>query len=306
MMCAGAAVGATVFPCRWKKASENVALGCTTLLIFSMGALLGGRDAFLEELAVIGIASLAFCIVPTALSTALVFFLTDRFMADITKRHAEDARMRDSEADGKGKAEAAMVSLAICALAAGVLYGLSHANVAFLDALADHSDLVLYALMFFVGIGVGSSRGLLGKLREYHVRALIVPLGVVAGSVLGGLACAVLLGMPLPVGGAIASGLGWYSLCGVMVSGLAGASAGSIAFLSSLLREIAALLAIPWIARHLNYPTCIAPAAATSEDTTLPMLSRSTNSETVVLAVANGVVCSALVPFLIEAFGALT
>ena len=65
------------------------------------------------------------------------------------------------------------------------------------------------------------------------------------------------------------------------------------------------LFTIPWIARHLNYPTCIAPAAATSEDTTLPMLSRSTNSETVVLAVANGVICSALVPVLIEAFRAM-
>ena len=59
---------------------------------------------------------------------------------------------------------------------------------------------------------------------------------------------------------------------------------------------------IPWIAKHLNYPTCIAPTGATSEDTTLPMLIRCTNGETVVLSVLNGVICSALVPVLIEAF----
>ncbi|WP_417143937.1 lysine exporter LysO family protein [Raoultibacter massiliensis] len=305
IMCVGVAVGATVFPDRWRKANENIALGCTTLLIFSMGSLLGGRDAFLDELATIGIASLAFCLIPVIFSTVIVYFLTSRFMADITKRHAEDAHRRASEKGEKNNAEAIMIILAVCALAAGTLYGLSHAGIAPLDALSEHSDFILYALMFFVGISVGSSRGLLTKLREYHVRALIVPFGIVVGSLLGGLACALLLGMPLAVGGAIASGLGWYSLCGVMISGFAGASAGSIAFLSSLLREIVSLFTIPWIARHLNYPTCIAPAAATSEDTTLPMLSRSTNSETVVLAVANGVICSALVPVLIEAFHAM-
>ncbi len=152
------------------------------------------------------------------------------------------------------------------------------------DFVADHSDAVLFALMFFVGISVGGSRGLLGKLRQYHVRVLIVPAGIVIGSVLGGLACAPLVGMSLPEGAAVASGLGWYSLAGVMMTDIAGAQAGSITFLANLLRELVSFFSIPWIAKHLNYPTCIAPAGATSEDTTLPMLIRCTNGETVVLS----------------------
>ncbi|MFQ9511210.1 MAG: LysO family transporter, partial [Lachnospiraceae bacterium] len=56
----------------------------------------------------------------------------------------------------------------------------------------------------------------------------------------------------------------------------------------------------PWIAKYLNNYSCIAMAGATSEDTTLPMLIRYTDEETVVLAVFNGVICSACVPFLIE------
>ena len=142
----------------------------------------------------------------------------------------------------------------------------------------------------------------MGKLRQYHVRVLIVPAGIVIGSVLGGLACAPLVGMSLPEGAAVASGLGWYSLAGVMMTDIAGAQAGSITFLANLLRELVSFFSIPWIAKHLNYPTCIAPAGATSEDTTLPMLVRCTNGETVVLSVLNGVICSALVPVLIEAF----
>ena len=87
-----------------------------------------------------------------------------------------------------------------------------------------------------------------------------------------------------------------------MMTDIAGAQVGSITFLANLLRELVSFFSIPWIAKHLNYPTCIAPAGATSEDTTLPMLIRCTNGETVVLSVLNGVICSALVPVLIEAF----
>ena len=47
---------------------------------------------------------------------------------------------------------------------------------------------------------------------------------------------------------------------------------------------------------------CIAAAGATSEDTTLPMLVRYTSEETVVFAVLNGILCSALVPVLISLF----
>ena len=45
---------------------------------------------------------------------------------------------------------------------------------------------------------------------------------------------------------------------------------------------------------------CIAAAGATSEDTTLPMLIRYTNEETVVFAVLNGIICSTFVPVLIS------
>ena len=66
-----------------------------------------------------------------------------------------------------------------------------------------------------------------------------------------------------------------------------------------LMREIFSFFTIPWISRHLNFYSCIAPAGATSEDTTLPMMIRYTNEETVVISVFNGVICSAAVPVLI-------
>lgn len=305
VMCVGVAIGATVFPDSLRKANSTLTLVATGVLIFSMGAMLGGREGFLDELAELGIASLAFAVIPIVFSTAVVYLLSRAFMSDITKRHAEDAEhaaARESvDADG---GEGAMIAIAVGALVLGVLAGLAPLELAPVDFLVAHSDWVLFALMFFVGISVGGSKGLIGKIKQYHVRVLIIPFGIVVGSVAGGLIAAALCGFSLPVGGAIASGLGWYSLAGVMLTQIAGAQVGSVTFLANLLRELISFFIIPWIARHLNYPTCIAPAGATSEDTTLPMMIRCTNGETVVLSVVNGVICSALVPVLIEFFHA--
>lgn len=303
-MCAGVALGATVFPTALKGANEKLTLISTGLLIFSMGAMLGGRDAFLDELVSLGLSSLAFAILPIAFSVACVYVLTRLFLKDITDRHQRDAAEPDEgQAQGAGS-ETAMIAMAVGSLALGVAYGLSHLGLVPIDWMVERSDWILTALMFFVGISVGGSKGLLAKIREYHVRALIIPFGILVGSIAGGLLAAPLCGIPLPVGGAIASGLGWYSLSGVMLTGIAGAHIGSITFMANLLRELISFFTIPWIAKHLNYPTCIAPAGATSEDTTLPMMIRCTNGETVVLSVINGVILSALVPVLIEFFHA--
>ncbi len=119
-------------------------------------------------------------------------------------------------------------------------------------------------------------------------------------AVIGGGLCGLLLRMPLREALSIGGGLGWYSLAGVSVSSAAGVAAGSIAFLSNLLREIGAFLLIPLVARRVNACACIAVAGATSEDTTLPMILRYTDGETAVLSVLNGVICSAFVPVLLS------
>lgn len=193
-----------------------------------------------------------------------------------------------------------MVILAVLALTGGILYGLSGLELAPLTLLTGHSDLVLYLLMFLVGISIGMHEGIWAKIRQYHIKAFLIPAGIIAGSLLGGAVCAPLLGVSLRDATMVASGLGWYSLAGVTIGNLAGAQLGSIAFLSSLMREILSFFLIPGISRRLNYYTCIAPAAATSEDTTLSMMVRFTDEETVVLSVFNGVVCSAAVPPLIS------
>ena len=195
-----------------------------------------------------------------------------------------------------------IVVLTFFALILGLFCGLSGTESGIIRFTGKNSDMILYVLMFSVGISIGMHNGILKKIRQYHLKILIIPLGITAGSILGGLLCSVILRIPVNQGAAVASGMGWYSLAGVTISRLGGAELGSIAFMSNLMREFFSFFLIPIIAAKLNYCTCIAPAAATSEDTTLPVLLKYTDEETVVLAVLNGMLCSFFVPILITFF----
>lgn len=193
-----------------------------------------------------------------------------------------------------------IIIVMICSLIFGLLYGMSGANFTFIELFSNNTDLILYLLMFFVGISIGMQRGIFSKIKEYHFKIFIIPIGIIIGSLLGGIACSFILNVPLGHSTAVTSGLGWYSLAGVTISSLVSAELGSIAFMSNLMREMFSFIIIPFIAKHLNYYTCIAPAGATSEDTTLPVMLKYTNEETVVLSVFNGVICSFMVPILIS------
>ena len=195
-----------------------------------------------------------------------------------------------------------IVLLTILSLFIGIGYGYFGIENTVITFISEHSNIVLYLLMFSVGISIGMNDGILQKIKDYHIRIFIIPIGVIIGSLLGGLLCSAILKMPARYAAAVTCGMGWYSLAGATISKLVGAELGSIAFLSNLMREIFSFFIIPFLATHLNYYTCIAPAGATSEDTTLPVMLKYTDEETVVLSVLNGMICSFFVPIIISFF----
>ena len=195
-----------------------------------------------------------------------------------------------------------IVIFMLLALLGGLFYGMSGLEFTFINLMSENTNIILYLLMFSVGSSIGMQRGIFSKIKEYHIKIFIIPLGTILGSLLGGVICAILLKMPIGYGTAITSGLGWYSLAGVTIGNLVSAEMGSIAFMSNLMREMFSFLIIPFLAVHLNYYTCIASAGATSEDTTLPLMLKYTNEETVVLSVFHGVICSLMVPVLISLY----
>lgn len=164
------------------------------------------------------------------------------------------------------------------------------------------TSISLFILIFLVGIDIGGNKKIIEDIKNLGLRVLIIPFGGVIGSLLGGLIIGTIFNMSINESLSIGSGFGWYSLSGVMLKNLGGEALGAISFLSNVFRELLAVILIPILAKKLNGYTAIAPAGATSMDTTLPLISKATNSEIAVVAFINGVVLSSLVPIFVPFF----
>ena len=101
-----------------------------------------------------------------------------------------------------------MVYLALIALVGGIACGMAGLDDTLpVKMIVSHKDLILYALMFLVGISIGLNRGIIKKIKEYHIRIFVIPAGIIAGSLAGGIVSGLLTGLPLNESAAIASGL---------------------------------------------------------------------------------------------------
>ena len=192
-----------------------------------------------------------------------------------------------------------MILFALGSLALGVLFGRFFLPA---EALPLMDTLMSYALMLLllsVGIEVGTNKTVFRKIAEYNVRILVIPFGVAAGSIAGGLLLGLALGMPPGEAGAISSGFGFYSVSAVILRELGGSQLGTVAFLTNMLRELLSFLLIPLVAKWFGRYAAIAPSGATAMDTTLPAIARAAGEETALMAVISGVVLTALVPVLV-------
>lgn len=190
-------------------------------------------------------------------------------------------------------------SVKLCVvILAGVLAG------QFLDkqwfAVDTLSEWALMLLLLLIGIQLRNS-GM--KLRQILLNpwGLAISLMVMVSSWVGGLAGAWLLDMSLWQGLAFASGNGWYSLSGILITDKLGPVLGSAAFLNDLTRELIAILIIPSLIRR--HPSCaIGYGGATAMDFTLPVLQRSGGVAVVPVAIVSGFILSLAGPVLILSF----
>ena len=192
-----------------------------------------------------------------------------------------------------------LMILAVLALGIGAGYLLPEGLSASIDSASSY---LLLILLFSVGIDMGLNRDVFQRIRELGLRILLIPVGIVLGSLCGGAIAALLVSLPLREGLAISSGLGWYSLSGILLTEAGNPVGGTISFLANVFREMLTFVVVPFIASRLNFYAAIAPAGATSMDTTLGIISKHTNGTVAVLAFVNGVVCTLVVPILVPLF----
>ena len=195
----------------------------------------------------------------------------------------------------------ALESLQLCGVVfIGFMIGLS--GISFLQHATEASEYTLIFLLFLIGIQLRNN-GMTLRQIVLNRRGMIVAVVVMVSSLLGGVINAFILDLPLKTGLAMASGFGWYSLSGILLTESYGPVIGSAAFFNDLARELLAIMLIPGLVRR-SRSTALGLCGATSMDFTLPVLQRSGGVEIVPAAIVHGFILSLLVPILMAFFSA--
>ncbi|MFG6654809.1 lysine exporter LysO family protein [Scandinavium sp. M-37] len=195
----------------------------------------------------------------------------------------------------------ALESLQLCGVVLlGFLLGLTGWPI--LQHATEASEYTLIFLLFLIGIQLRNN-GMTLKQIVLNRRGMIVAVVVALSSLVAGVINAFILDLPLKTGLAMASGFGWYSLSGILLTESFGPVIGSAAFFNDLARELIAIMLIPGLVlRHRS--TALGICGATSMDFTLPVLQRSGGVEIVPAAIVHGFILSLLVPLLMAFFSA--
>lgn len=162
------------------------------------------------------------------------------------------------------------------------------------------SQSVLWVLMFVVGVGVGSDKALVARMRGLSRGVFLVPVLVAAGSILGALLVSLFLKALQPAEAmAVGAGFGYYSLSAILIAGLHGEELAVVAMLANIVRELLTLVLAPWWVRWFGRLALVGAGGATAMDTTLPVVLKYSGQEWTVVAVFSGLVLSLLVPVLV-------
>ncbi|HIS33513.1 MAG TPA: lysine exporter LysO family protein [Candidatus Avirikenella pullistercoris] len=167
----------------------------------------------------------------------------------------------------------------------------------------DITIYILYLLMFFVGISVGSDRTVFSAVKQQGFKIFILPIGTIIGTLAGSAITGLLYGgRSLTDCLAVASGFGYYSLSSIFITEFKGAELGTVALVSNVLREIITLLFAPLLAYYFGKLAPISSGGATTMDTTLPIITKVSGKEFIVISVFHGIIVDFSVPFLVTFF----
>ncbi|BBG61730.1 Membrane protein of uncharacterised function (DUF340) [Providencia rustigianii] len=190
-------------------------------------------------------------------------------------------------------------SLQLCGvLLIGFVVGLT--GFEFLHYADKGSQIALMLLLLLVGVQLRNS-GMHIKQILINRRGTTIALVMGVSALIGGAIAAFVLGLPVKMGLALASGFGWYSLTGILLTDAYGPVMGSAAFFNDLMRELAAIMLIPLIINRYR-STALGICGSTSMDFTLPVLQRSGGVAIVPAAIVHGFVLSLITPILMAFF----
>lgn len=270
-------------------------------LLYLLGVEVGGNEAIINSLHTLGMEA-AVMTLGSTLGSVTAALLLWKALA-----HGRKARTMGGTAPaGDGSMLRALrgslvivgfFALGVVSSLAGLVPGHVGARVSFY---------ALCALMTCVGMGVGNDPETLKNFRSLNPHLVFLPAMTIVGTLAGtALVSLILTHRSLSDCLAVGSGFGYYSLSSIFITEYRGAELGTVALLANISRELLTLLTAPLLARWFGPLAPISAGGATTADTTLPVITRVSGQEFVVLSIFHGFVTDFSVPFLVTLFCSL-
>ena len=184
----------------------------------------------------------------------------------------------------------------------GIVCGVMH-WLPDLNAWGNVSFWTLCALLFCVGVTVGNNTALLKSFRQLDPRLMLLPLMTIVGTLSAtAIAAMALPGRSLTDCLAVGSGFGYYSLSSSLITQYRGPELGTVALLANIIREVITLLGAPLMVKYFGPLAPISSGGATTRDTTLPIITRCSGQDFVIVSLFHGFLVDFSVPFLVTFF----
>lgn len=271
-------------------------------LLFLLGIEVGGNEAIIRGLHTIGLEAVVLTLGGTLGSVTAARLLWQALTDGKKKRPSETNTSQPAQNDTLHALKGSLVIVGffvlgvLCSLM-GIVPGHVGSRVSFY---------ALCSLMTCVGISVGNDPQTLKNFRSLNPRLVFLPVMTILGTLAGTTVVSLLLThRSLTDCLAIGSGFGYYSLSSIFITEYRGAELGTIALLANISRELLTLLAAPLLARWFSPLAPISAGGATTMDTTLPVITRVSGQEFVVVSIFHGFVTDFSVPFFVTLFCSL-
>lgn len=271
-------------------------------LLFLLGIEVGGNEAIIRGLHTIGLEAVVLTLGGTLGSVTAARLLWQALTDGKKKRPSETNTSQPAQNDTLHALKGSLVIVGffvlgvLCSLM-GIVPGHVGSRVSFY---------ALCSLMTCVGISVGNAPQTLKNFRSLNPRLIFLPVMTILGTLAGTAVVSLLLThRSLTDCLAIGSGFGYYSLSSIFITEYRSAELGTIALLANISRELLTLLAAPLLARWFGPLAPISAGGATTMDTTLPVITRVSGQEFVVVSIFHGFVTDFSVPFLVTLFCSL-
>lgn len=165
------------------------------------------------------------------------------------------------------------------------------------------SEWVLYLLLFLVGIQIGSGKNMFTALKRHGWQISLIPIATTVGTFAG----VIIVSLLIPDRSvtdclSVGAGFAYYSLSSIIITEFRGAELGTVALLANIMREFSVLILALIMVKYFGKLAPISAGGATTMDTTLPVITKYSGEEYIVIALFHGIIIDFSVPLWVSLF----